>query len=237
MTKSLKFRTVTGKVYEMDVQNDWTVLQLKQKLQETHNDICADSCKMILSAKMLADTTRVEDINPPPNAYIVLHTSAQKKPAQKIDTPSAPAALDDAPPPLPDTRPQPSAVPFTLPSTDEPLIPPNGGSAGPPSLAPESRSSGPRSGGDPPDFDRLVESLVEIGFPRDQCEQALRLAHYDTDQAANLLLSGPLPAAGWQPPPAHAGFGGEPDYPDVGHYSPAAQNPRGGGGDGGGKYG
>ena len=43
---------------------------------------------------------------------------------------------------------------------------------------------------DPPNFQELVDGLVELGFEPLQCEQALRMAQFDTNRAANTLLTG-----------------------------------------------
>ena len=45
---------------------------------------------------------------------------------------------------------------------------------------------------DPPDFNTNVQNLVDMGFERSQCEQALRISGYNPNAAASLLLSGNL---------------------------------------------
>lgn len=45
---------------------------------------------------------------------------------------------------------------------------------------------------DPPNFNELVNSLIEMGFEKSDCERALRISGYVPDSAATLLLSGGL---------------------------------------------
>jgi len=46
---------------------------------------------------------------------------------------------------------------------------------------------------DPPDFDKKLESLIEMGFIRQQCEKALRAAFYNVDRAAEYLIENKIP--------------------------------------------
>ena len=45
---------------------------------------------------------------------------------------------------------------------------------------------------DPPNFEKLIAEIVEMGFERDKAIQSLRLSDYRTDYAANILLGGNL---------------------------------------------
>ncbi|KAK8898873.1 hypothetical protein M9Y10_001165 [Tritrichomonas musculus] len=45
---------------------------------------------------------------------------------------------------------------------------------------------------DPPNFEKLVKELVDMGFDRKKSIQSLRLSDYRTDYAANMLISGNL---------------------------------------------
>lgn len=46
---------------------------------------------------------------------------------------------------------------------------------------------------DPPNFEEMVGNLVEMGFAKDECERALRFAHFNPDSAATMILSGNVP--------------------------------------------
>lgn len=46
---------------------------------------------------------------------------------------------------------------------------------------------------EPPNFRLMVNALMDMGFEQSQCEVALRLSDYNSEAAANLLLSGNLP--------------------------------------------
>jgi hypothetical protein len=89
----VKFRTVTGTVYSLDVPADTTVAELKQQL-ETKHGISTDRLKLILTARILNDAMTVRDINIPAGLYIVIHHSgkppapAQPEEQVSVDSPS-----------------------------------------------------------------------------------------------------------------------------------------------------
>lgn len=49
---------------------------------------------------------------------------------------------------------------------------------------------------DPPNFNELVANLAEMGFEKSECERALRIAQFNANNAASLLLSGNLTQIG-----------------------------------------
>ena len=137
---------------------------------------------MILSANILKDDQVVSSLKIPTGAYFIIHVSAIRRPQIKPKQPDTqPAAV--APPPVPD-RPAENSPPSQPPR---------------PTPAPPTSGSRPPSGpSDPPNFEELFLNLTDIGFDRAQCEQALRMANYDPERAANLLLTGEVHV---QPPP------------------------------------
>jgi hypothetical protein len=105
---------------------------------------------------------------------------------------------------------QPAPAPVPRPA---PAVPPVQAQVEPPvqrvpAAAPAPRPAPAGAAGDPPNFAELVASLTEIGFEQRQCEQALRIANYNAESAANLLLAGEVPAAGAAAPAGGAGAGG-----------------------------
>lgn len=181
----IKFRAVTGKTYTLDVSPETTVLKMKQQLEEVHG-LSAAGLKMILSAKVLADATQVKDIVIPPGTYIVIHVQNKARPAPSANPP-APANPPAAAPPK--AEPVPAEQPSVPPPVTEPPAQPVPQPAVQPRPATPPAASVPS---DPPNFATLVGQLTELGFEQGQCEQALRIANYNAENAANLLLSGDL---------------------------------------------
>jgi translation initiation factor IF-2 len=241
----LNFRTVQGKVYELEVEDDANIADIKRLLEERHG-LPGGNLKLILSAKVLDDATVVSTLQVSQGTYIVVHCSARRPPAQPAVAPP-PAQPAVAPPPA-----QPAVRP-PAPADDGPKpdpVAPDPQPAPAPPQASGSRPLGPATGGggfqqptgsaDPPNFQELVTSLTEIGFEKGLCEQALRVSGYNVDAAGNLLLSGSLEAGGGGGAgtggDGGAGYGGG----GGGDYGAGRGGPAGGGGGyrgGGGAYG
>jgi hypothetical protein len=192
--RTLKFRNLTGQFYDLEVDEESTIRDVKAQL-ESEKGIPKESTRLILSAKVLNDDQVVKDINWPANAIIVIHANRARPPAAAAPAPSpaAPPASDPsgAPPASSPAPPPASAPPASAPPAQAP--PP---SFAAPSQPASSGGAGPSGSGDPPNFQALVTGLIELGFEKAQVEQALRVSSYNPDGAANMLLSGDIPAAG-----------------------------------------
>lgn len=188
MSISYKFRTVTNQIYQLAVDPNMTVFEVKQALEKETN-FPAENIKMIASAHVLNDDQQFKDLNIKPESTIVIHC------ARKTPAPSAPAATP-APvqTPTPQPAPTPSQAPYQPPQpVPQPTVTPQPTPQIPVTI-PQPSPHVPQ--GDPADFQPKVTMLVEMGFEKSQAENALRMANYDPDGAANILLSGGGPVGG-----------------------------------------
>ena len=177
---TVSFRTVNGTIYKLNVTPDTTVAQAKEILAEEH-DLDLPSIKLILSATILKDDQVFSQLSLKPNQFIVIHTKKRPaRPAAPVQPPVQPPVQQPVQPPVQ----QPVQPPI-----QQPVQPPVQPQVQSP---PETKPSGNQ---DPPNFAELVANLVDIGFEKSQCEQALRIANYNPDTAAMILLSGDVPAA------------------------------------------
>ncbi|OHT17549.1 hypothetical protein TRFO_02614 [Tritrichomonas foetus] len=66
----------------------------------------------------------------------------------------------------------------------------------PPSSNVTKPTASPQNPNDPPNFNESVQTLVDMGFPAQQVQNALRESKYDIEQATEKLLSMPKTGAG-----------------------------------------
>jgi UV excision repair protein RAD23 len=180
----LNFWTVQGKVYELEVEDDMTIGDIKWLLEEQHG-LPGGNMKLILSGKVLDDATIVSSLHVSQGTYIVVHCApVRRQSAQK----AAPA-----PPPVAPTRQHPAAT--------EPTPRPRSPSAG---VFQPSAGSGST---DPGNFQGLVATLTELGFEKSLCEQARPVSNSKVDATGNLLLSRTLESGGGGHAGGGAGYG------------------------------
>ncbi|KAH0789768.1 UBA/TS-N domain containing protein [Histomonas meleagridis] len=99
MTTTLKFRTVTGKKYELDVDPNIKISEVKDQLAQQYNELESRALKLLLNTKTLTDDTVVSSLNIQPNSYIILYQPKVKKPQTSSTTtqpqqPNKPSHLD-----------------------------------------------------------------------------------------------------------------------------------------------
>lgn len=185
------FRTVTGKIHQVDVPSGMTVAEAKEIIAPNF-EVPSATLKLIFKGKLLTDSDVLDGLQLGPNDFIVVHFPKPARPAPAAPaaptpapaTPAAPApsVTPSAPMPTP-APPQPSVDP--LPERPAPGAGPIPGMGGLPSGArPE----------DSPDWEQGVQTLVSLGFARSDCEAALRAAGGNPELAANFLLAGEIPS-------------------------------------------
>lgn len=192
MSINYKFRTVTNQVFNLQVDPNMTVFEVKQAL-EKQTSFPAENIKMIASAHVLNDEQQFKDLNIKPESTIVIHC------ARKTAPPAAPPAQTPtpapAPQPTPTPAPQPTPQPAPQPIQPQPVPQPR------PMPVPQPNPQPYVPQGDPADFQQKVAMLVDMGFDKTLSENALRMSNYSPDEAANILLSGEGAPGG--------GFGGQ----------------------------
>ncbi|OHT04097.1 hypothetical protein TRFO_06386 [Tritrichomonas foetus] len=200
-------------MYKFELDPNSTILDAKNKFVEETKTGEPANMKMILKAKLLADDVTIGSLNLGEKDFIVVHVGA-KKPAPKPTPPPQQAAPAPAPAPAPAAQPAPTPAPAAAPAV-EPLpditrqVPQPGaagGFPGAPGGFPGVPGGFPGAGGmpgqpgqnaprieDSPEFESNVQQLMELGYPRTDCEAALKAAFGNPDRAAEYLMTGNIP--------------------------------------------
>lgn len=219
-------KPLKGDTFDVEIDPEQKVSDLKAKIAEARPEFPADSSKLIYSGKILVDTQQIKEYNIKDGEFVVVMVAKAKAAAPAAEPAAAPAQ-----PAAPDA---PAAAP-TQPT-------------GPVSY--EQAASNLVSGGN---MEGTITQLMEMGFDRPQVEKCLRAAFNNPDRAVEYLMSGipanleqaaeggaAPPAAGAAPPaagdtpaaapPAAGGPTPFPAMPAGGGASPFPAMPTGGGG-------
>ena len=190
--KEYNLRTVKGQTYKIQVEDDATVGDCKNKFREVA-DVDAKEIKFIYKAKILDDAVQIGTLGIKEKENIIVHIlkKAAPKPA-----PAAPAPAPAEPTPAP--APAPVAKPAEAPKPAEPAPRPEGPQAAP--LPDISSFSGAQQQevnieelAKTPEFQSALEGIQELGFPKSDCEAALKAALGDPNLAVAFLESGHIP--------------------------------------------
>jgi len=177
---SVNFRTVTGKVLQLDISPDATIGDAKRMIEE-RDGIPAAGSKMILTANILSDDKRIGDIKINNGQYIVIHSA---RPPRTPSKPVDPPKIEIKPEVKPEVKPEPPVHVDPI-RPQRPVSPVLVDPLSSDPVAPK-----PESFGDPANFTQLVKELTDMGFDEEVCMPALRMSNYNTEMAANLILSG-----------------------------------------------
>ncbi|KAH7820506.1 UV excision repair protein RAD23 [Monocercomonoides exilis] len=210
-------KTLTSKLYPVEIQPTDSVLTLKQKVEAEHTFPVA-SQNLVYNGRVMQDSQTLSELGINDGSMIIFFV---KKIAAK---PSAPTSQPTAPQPSTTTETASSSAPSSTPSAAQPASQPSSAqpiSAQPtatqsapttssvipassslqssaPSASASVSSATPQSGttgttqqsGIPDVDDNKIEELVSMGFDREESRRALRAAFGEVSVAAEYLMSG-----------------------------------------------
>lgn len=243
----LTVKPLKGESFDVEINPEEKVEELKKKITAIKPEYPADSTKLIYSGKIMQDDQPVGEYGIKEGEFVVVMASKPK-----------PAAPAPAPAPEPTATPAPAATPAATPDA----APAAGGApAGDVPVSYDTAASALVTGSQ---MDPIVQQLCDMGFERPQVERCLRAAFNNPDRAVEYLTTGipeglmpqaPAPGAGGAgvPPPAGGapaptpgataptgGPGGATPFPAMPTGGPGGATPfpamggMGGGGGGGG---
>jgi len=196
----LKVRTLSGSLSEYEVKEDDTIFHLKEDVA-ARNNVDVSSVRLAFSARVLKDDDTIAASRLKEGCTIIAVFS-KPKPAAKAPEPAAPAPKVEEP----KTAEEPKAPAVEAPKTEEPKAPeepkateePKAPAVEAPKVeeprAPEPRPAAPVHQELQVDEEK-VAGLMAMGFGRDECVKALRLAYNNSERAVQFLVDG-MPAEG-----------------------------------------
>ncbi|EGG13881.1 repC-binding protein A [Cavenderia fasciculata] len=179
----ITIKNINKEVYTFDVTGDESVTELKQLIQNKHSHQ-ASWQTLIYGGKVLENDNKLSTYNITENGFLVCMV---KKPKEETVATTAPAVQ-------PATTPvAPTSAPSTTPaSTSTPT--------NTPAPTPSPASSTSPSGGNSsfivgPEYEAAITNLMEMsGANREMVIRALRASFNNAERAADILLSGAIPA-------------------------------------------
>lgn len=200
-------KTLKAQKHNLTVNLDHTVADLKAQIESELSLGAADSMKLIHHGKILKNDQPLKDVGLKANDFVVLMKTKKKK---KTTQAAAPAPQPAAPV-------QPAGPPQPAQANPEPIIPAQPAAPAAPAPAEANLVQNDQ-------LEEVLTNLMAMGFPRDQCQAALRAAFNNPDRAVEYLLNGipanvrAPPVMQQQPPAARPGAAAP-------EQRPPAQNP------------
>ncbi|KAG0200414.1 hypothetical protein BGX28_006515 [Mortierella sp. GBA30] len=188
-------KTLKQETFKVEVEESDKVLSIKEKIEKLQGHPVS-SQKLIFSGKILEDEKPVAHYNISEKDFLVIMVTKAKsaatstsKPAATPDAattssaPAAPAAVTpSAPVAQTSTEQMPAAAPSNAPVVGENPTPAASAEPAPPSDD-NALLTGAR-------FETAIQNMMEMGFPRDQCMQAMRASFNNPDRAVEYLMTG-----------------------------------------------
>lgn len=174
-TMKITVKTIKGDEFTIEAEPSETVKAVKGKIEAEKGDaFSADGLKLIWTGKILVNDDTIEKVGLKESDFLVAMPAKKKKKAAitPARTPATPQASNTSADSTPETESQ--AAP------DTPVI------AESSSQADISSSSAPINAA----TEGTVGQLMEMGFPRDQVEVALRASFGNADRAVHYLMNG-----------------------------------------------
>ncbi|PIC46151.1 hypothetical protein B9Z55_005936 [Caenorhabditis nigoni] len=166
MPVTVTFRTLTQQNFNLDLNEEQTIAEVKAQVASGRGDEYAPELqKLIWNGKVLDDSQKVGDIGFDGTKFVVVMLAKKKVP---VVTP-APAATPASEPAATSAAPAPTPAP-----TAEPA-------AAAPAPAPEQLTA---------DQEESVNAITSMGYDREQTTAALRAAYWNPERAVEFLLNG-----------------------------------------------
>lgn len=165
----LTLKTLQQTTFQIEIDPEETVKALKLKIEvEKGKDYVADHQRLIYAGKILLDDNKLATYNIDDKKFIVIMVTKPKVTDVPASTTSAPEAGESASTESGDSKAKPEEAPKA-----------------PPAAEPE-----PVATSNEPDFESTVQSIMDMGYNRQQVEQALRASFNNRERAVEYLITG-----------------------------------------------
>lgn len=169
-------KTLQQLSFQIEIDPEETVKALKLKIEvEKGKDYAADHQRLIYAGKILLDDNKLCTYNIDEKKFIVIMVTKPKTSEIQASSTSAPEAGESA----------------STESGDGKDKKPVEESPKPPAVAePERSAEPPVAASNEPDFEATVQSIMDMGYNRQQVEQALRASFNNRERAVEYLITG-----------------------------------------------
>ncbi|KOB78187.1 Nuclear excision repair protein Rad23 [Operophtera brumata] len=165
-------KTLQQQSFQIEIDPQETVKALKLKIEvEKGKEYAADNQKLIYAGKILLDDNKLHTYNIDEKKFIVIMVTKAKISEAQPPSTSAPTVLENLSTESGDAK--------ATPAEDKPK----------PTPAPEP-ASGPQDATSDLDFEATVRSIMDMGYNRQQVEQALHASFNNRERAVEYLITG-----------------------------------------------
>lgn len=181
----ITLKNLQQQTFIVEIEANKTVKQLKQKIEEDKGkEYPSENQRLIYAGKILSDDSLLSEYNIDEKKFIVVMVT-KPKPPEKVESgdgnldskSTVPATPATATPQSGSTAAQPAATDTSTPAQ--------------PAAAPANISNVAESTllmGE--EYENMVKNIMDMGYPRDQVEQALRASYNNPDRAVEYLITG-----------------------------------------------
>jgi UV excision repair protein RAD23 len=173
----LRFRRLSGSFHMLSVEPSDSIEHVKTLLAEQLS-IPRDTLRLLFRGRPLTDDQTAASLDVGCDDFIII-MQTKKQVVINVPAASQPTALD---PPAATRPPPPSPTPAPESPSSQPL----------PDPFLHRRAPETNSASDPPNFPDIIRQLTELGYNTEESEQAARVAGYNIERAASLLVAGSL---------------------------------------------
>nr|XP_023028161.1 UV excision repair protein RAD23 homolog B-like [Leptinotarsa decemlineata] len=178
-------KNLQQQTFIVDIEPTKTVKHLKQKIEsEKGKDYPSENQRLIYAGKILTDETVLSEYNIDEKKFIVVMVTKPKQP-EKTDSGDSSSVHSASMPATHSPRPTPAPVsedPAPVANPPPPVV-----VAELPSTISSAAESALLMG---EDYENMVRNIMDMGYVRDQVEQALRASFNNPDRAVEYLING-----------------------------------------------
>lgn len=179
----ITIKTLQQQTLQIEIDENKTVLDLKKEIETKKGSEYAVNCqKLIYSGKILSDESPLKEYNIEENKFIVVMVTKSKATASEAtkSTTSQPVKTEQTATKSSDETKEKQATTSTDKKDEE-------------KSAKDTKST-PDPSTNTSELEDVIRNIMEMGYPRNQVENALRASFNNPDRAVEYLMTGHIPS-------------------------------------------
>lgn len=203
----ITLKNLQQQTFQVEMDASETVKRLKEKIEkEKGKEYSAENQRLIYAGKILTDESVLSEYNIDEKKFIVVMVTKPKSAPEPYAGPSDPTAIPDQSEEVKQSESTASTESSASPVPPVVNSPLAAAAAPEPTAANIVEAESALLMGE--DYNQMVQNITDMGYDREQVEQALRASFNNPDRAVEYLLTG-IPAQLFEDPPG-AGPQGDP---------------------------